>query len=94
MSGTLAPEPDVFTSPDLTRDLEGLVERFTFEHELLVSRTSAMLALNGLMAAAEAMGTELPGAARRVVAVVMIIIDLLWGWAVVSCHPVHPVAAT
>jgi hypothetical protein len=70
----------VDTPASLQTELDGLIDRFKFEHELLVNRTNAILTLNGLMAAAEALGTGLPNLARLVVALVMIVIDLLWWW--------------
>jgi hypothetical protein len=42
--------------------------------------TAAILALNGLMATAEAMGTALPSLTRLTLALVMIMINVLWGW--------------
>jgi hypothetical protein len=59
-------------------ELQDLCKRVLFEHELLVNRTAAILALNGLMAATVAAATAFPWLLKGLVAATMILIDLAW----------------
>jgi hypothetical protein len=71
---------DMKEEDDLTVESAGaLRKRVEFEDQLLNSRTSIVLTLNGLMAVAVSMSGAF--AARLVVAGVIIIVDLLW----ISC---------
>jgi len=70
---------------DLT--VEGAValrKRVEYEDQLLNSRTSIVLTLNGLMAVAA--GLTIPCAARLAVAGVIIIVNLLWIPCAVEAH--------
>lgn len=60
---------------DETREL---LNRIEFEHEMLVSRTSAILTLNGLFAASVGIGTNLPQLLKLVMVIIMILLNFLW----------------
>jgi len=55
-----------------------LLERFRFEHDLLVKRTAAFLTLNGLMGTAVAAGDRLPGELKALVATIMVVLNIAW----------------
>lgn len=57
-------------------DVAALRRRVEYEDQLLNSRTSIVLTLNGLMAVAAAL--SLSGLARLAIAIVIILINLLW----------------
>ena len=57
-------------------DVTALRRRVEYEDQLLNSRTSVVLTLNGLIAVAASL--SLPGYARLVTVLIIIIINLLW----------------
>jgi uncharacterized membrane protein len=60
----------------LKKDVEALRERVKDEDQLLISRTSIVLTLNGLMAIAT--GISLPDYVRLTTAIVIILINVFW----------------
>lgn len=68
------------TNDARAKDIEGLLDRLKFEHELLVSRTSAILTLDGLLAAALSISTGLTDGVRLLLVLALIVVNSLWVW--------------
>lgn len=72
------------TSDTRTKDIDGLLDRLRFEHDLLVSRTSAILTLDGLLTAALTISTGLTDGVRLLLVLAIIVLNSLWVWRAVS----------
>ena len=68
------PEPTPFNREEMS----DLLNRINFEHGILVSRTAALLTLNGLLVTSVGVGTNLPNPLKCVMAIVMIVLNVLW----------------